>query len=44
MRKIIFALALVALTSSSAFAATAVDRAHAGASTVDRTHATTLPK
>ena len=41
MRKIVLAIALVALTASSAFAATSVDRARAGAGTVDRTHATT---
>ncbi len=44
MRKIIIALALVAITSSSAFAATSLDRARAGSATADRAHATTLPR
>ena len=50
MRKIIIALALVAFTSSAAFAGTAtkagtsVDRSAAGSTSIDRTHATTMAR
>ena len=50
MRKIIIALVLVAITSSTAFAGTAakagatVDRSAAGSANIDRTHAVTLTK
>ena len=50
MRKIIIALALVALTSSSAFAGThakagtSVDRTTARSSNIDRTHAVSFSR